>query len=74
MQQAATHFTPAQLLARWEGIVAKGTLDNWRSGKNKRGPAFVKIGGRVLYPIAGVIEWENANSYKPRTQQGNTNG
>jgi predicted site-specific integrase-resolvase len=27
--------------------VAKGTLDNWRS--SGRGPAFVRIGGKVCY-------------------------
>ncbi|WP_331297222.1 hypothetical protein [Methylobacterium hispanicum] len=32
------------------------TLANWRvKGK---GPRFVKVGGRVRYPIADVEKWE----------------
>lgn len=34
------------------------TLANWRS--NGFGPAYIKIGNRVLYPISDLEEWVNA--------------
>lgn len=34
------------------------TLANWRA--QGLGPAFVKVGGRVLYTLAAVAEWEAA--------------
>jgi hypothetical protein len=60
-QTAAAYFTAEQLVQRWNGVVQKGTLNNWRSAKPRRGPPFVKIGGRVLYPVADVMEWERAH-------------
>lgn len=50
------YLTPAQLSARYLGTISARTLANWRS--KCEGPPFVKIGGRVLYSVAAVIEWE----------------
>lgn len=50
-------LTPAELSARYRGTISVRTLANWRSAGV--GPAFVKIGGRVLYRMAAVMEWEN---------------
>lgn len=61
MNQAAEYFTADELVTRWKDTVTTGTLANWRAAKPKRGPSFVKIGGRVLYPIAGVMAWEAQN-------------
>lgn len=55
------YLTPTELAARYKGRITVRTLANWRSTKN--GPRFTKIGGRVLYPVDAVIEWE-----KSRTQ------
>lgn len=52
-------LTPGQLVARWNGALTVGTLANWRS--KGTGPTFAKLGGRVLYPVAQVTEWENTN-------------
>jgi hypothetical protein len=46
------------LVARYNGKVSSKTLANWRSTGN--GPAYVKIGGRVMYPLERVEEWEAA--------------
>ena len=51
------YLTPKELAERWRNIVTLSTLDNWRSSQN-RGPRFVKIGGRVLYPVAEVEAYE----------------
>jgi len=60
-KQAADFFTAAELVTRWKSRVTKRTLDNWRCMTPRRGPAFTKIGGRVLYPRAAVLEWEKQN-------------
>lgn len=50
------------LMARWRGQVKATTLATWRS--RKLGPPYVKVGGRVLYPKAGVEEYERRNTRK----------
>lgn len=39
--------------------MAVGSLANWRT--KGQGPRFVKCGKRVLYPIAEIEAFENAN-------------
>lgn len=56
----AQYLTPKELAERWRNIVTLSTLDNWRSSQN-RGPRFVKIGGRVLYPLHEVVAYETRN-------------
>lgn len=53
------YLQPRELAERWRGVVTLATLDNWRS--QSRGPRFVKIGGRVLYPVAEVEAYELRN-------------
>jgi hypothetical protein len=49
-------LTVDDLFERYRGLVPKRTIDYWRY--TKKGPPFIKIGRRVLYPLAGVIAWE----------------
>lgn len=57
---AATKFlTPSELVARWENSVTVGALANWRSAG--RGPEYIKLGSRVVYPLASVLEYEQQN-------------
>ena len=52
-------LTPEELCERWQGVVTKKTLCNWRSTKNRlAGPRHVKIGGRILYPLENVEAYE----------------
>jgi hypothetical protein len=60
MTTCSDYLTPKELAARWKGVVTLSTLDNWRSSQN-RGPRFVKIGGRVLYPLVEVVAYETRN-------------
>lgn len=53
------YLQPRELAERWRGVVTLSTLDNWRS--QNRGPRFVKIGGRVLYPLVEVEAYEQRN-------------
>ena len=49
-----TMFDQAQLADRW--LISPRTLEQWRwLGK---GPRYVKIGARVLYPLAEIEAYE----------------
>lgn len=50
------YMTPEELVERYRGKINTRTLDNWRS--TGEGPAYTKIGGKVLYPVRAVKEWE----------------
>jgi hypothetical protein len=57
----STHYlTPAELVARYKQTITIRTLANWRS--TGEGPRYTKIGGRVLYPVQAVAEWESART------------
>lgn len=49
-------LTPTQLVGRWGGAVKLGTLANWRA--QGKGPAFVKVGARVIYKVEAIEAWE----------------
>jgi len=51
-------FTDLQLAERWH--IHRQTLISWRTAGT--GPPFVRIGRRVLYPLAGVEQYEQANT------------
>ncbi|OSM07630.1 helix-turn-helix transcriptional regulator [Magnetofaba australis] len=48
------HLNVYQLSKRW-GVSCQ-TLQNWRS--QGRGPAYIKLGGRVLYRLLDVESFE----------------
>ena len=51
-------LTPVELVKRWRDQISESTLANWRSAG--QGPAFAKIGGRILYAMSDVEAWEAA--------------
>ena len=53
-------LTEKELAARWR--VSVRTLQNWRW--MGRGPRFLKIGARVLYPIGEVEAFEAAQVHQ----------
>jgi hypothetical protein len=55
-EQPGDLLTVEDLVARYRGLVARRTIEYWRY--NKKGPPFIRIGRRVLYPLPGVIAWE----------------
>lgn len=66
-QQSAKQFlTPADVVARYDGNISARTLANWRSAGV--GPAFVKIGGTVMYRIDHLEAWEKANTVTSTSQ------
>jgi hypothetical protein len=50
------YLTPEELHRRLKGRIAIRTLSNWRSLGT--GPKFTKVGGRILYPLREVEDWE----------------
>lgn len=55
-------LTPDDLVKRYRGQVNKRTLANWRS--HREGPKYTKAGGRVLYPLRHVLDWEDKRTSK----------
>jgi hypothetical protein len=57
-------LTDLQLAERWH--VHRQTLIRWRSFN--KGPGYLRINGRVLYPLAEVEQYEKANTITPDNQ------
>ncbi|GJE46130.1 DNA-binding protein [Methylobacterium soli] len=53
-------LTPKELSERWSGSICVRTLANWRTMGN--GPRYTKMGGRVVYRLTDVEEWERTRS------------
>ncbi len=56
---AVKFLTPEEVAERYRGEISVGTLRNWRS--MRVGPAFIKIGKAVLYPVAELDAWDQQN-------------
>ena len=54
-------LTTREVSAYFEGKISEKTLNNWRS--QGRGPKFLRIEGKVLYPIDELKKWEEQNLY-----------
>lgn len=61
------HLRPDELAARWRGAISEKTLANWRS--IGYGPKYLKLGNRVVYPLADIERWETAQSRSPAERQ-----
>ena len=48
------HLTPGELALRWR--LSTRTLDRWR--KDRFGPAWLALGGRILYLLTDVEAFE----------------
>jgi hypothetical protein len=52
-------LTAQEVSERYRGEITVGTLRNWRA--MRVGPAFVKIGKAVLYPVDELDAWDQKN-------------
>lgn len=50
-------LTTTDLYNRWQGKVKMGTIIQWRY--LKRGPAYRKIGSKVIYMLEDVVKFEH---------------
>lgn len=55
-------YTPQQVASRYGNAITVRTLANWRS--IGQGPDYIKIGGKVMYPVDAVAEWEQSRKRK----------
>lgn len=58
VNDADKRLTVDEVVARYGGAVKAATLANWRTAN--KGPKYIKIGGRVMYRLSDLIEWENS--------------
>ena len=52
-------LTAEEVWERYRGTISLGTLRNWRA--KRIGPAYVKLGKAVLYPIEELVSWDQKN-------------
>lgn len=66
MNEPKKMLTPEELTERWEhhGVTLR-TLERWRWPGKKRGPAYVKIRNKVMYPLEAVEQYERENTVIP---------
>lgn len=50
------YLTPAEVSERFGNRISVRTLANWRYLGT--GPKFTRLGGRILYPMETLDEWE----------------
>jgi hypothetical protein len=60
-------LTAQEVSERYRGEITVGTLRNWRA--MRIGPAFVKIGKAVLYPVDELDAWDQQNMVVCRTSR-----
>ncbi|MER8808109.1 helix-turn-helix transcriptional regulator [Mesorhizobium australicum] len=60
-------LTVEEVSERYRGSVSIGTLRNWRA--MRLGPAYIKIGKAVLYPIEELVVWDQKNTVSCRASK-----
>jgi hypothetical protein len=65
------YLTPAELVARWDNILTEGTLANWRV--QHIGPAYVRLGTRIVYAVADIEAYEAAQRVPGRMPANDNN-
>ena len=61
-------LTADEVAERYRGEISVGTLRNWRSARI--GPAYVKIGKAILYPVEELDAWDHKNLGACRASRG----
>lgn len=69
-KEVVLYLTPRDLNERLRGMISVRTLANWRC--LGIGPRFTKAGGRILYPISAVEEWEKSSTVESTADYGRT--
>lgn len=54
-------LTPEEVVARYKGRISVKTLANWRTKGG--GPEYTKIGGKIMYCMNAVVNWERRRTY-----------
>jgi len=64
--QSPKFLTPQEVSDRYGGKISVKTLNNWRN--LGVGPAFTKLGGKVMYPQDRLVEWEHRNTVQSTSE------
>ena len=64
--QTRTCLNQTELAARW--TISARTLERWRWTGD--GPAFLKIGGRVVYRLEDVLAYAQARQRRSTAERG----
>jgi hypothetical protein len=62
------YLSPDDVVTMLGHVISKKTLSNWRSNPRNPGPAFTRIGGRILYLITDVAKWAAERRYTCTTE------
>lgn len=63
-------LTAEELAARWaKAKITVRTLAHWRERKHLKGPAYMRVASVVVYPLAGVIEYEKTILVIPKPKK-----
>jgi hypothetical protein len=57
------HLDENRLAQRWS--MSPRTLQRWR--QDRKGPPFLKLGGRVVYRVFDIQAWENSRVHGVRS-------
>lgn len=68
MSKPVVYLTPQEVSERFGGRVSVRTLANWRHLGCS--PPYRRIGGRILYPLAELEEWERKQTYTSTSNYG----
>jgi hypothetical protein len=60
------YLTAEEVTERYRGEITVGTLRNWRA--MRIGPAYIKIGKAVLYPVEALDTWDRDNTVTFQTR------
>jgi hypothetical protein len=61
MRMITKHLNQYELAKRW--AISQRTLERWRWAK--KGPAYLKIGGRVVYELPEIEAYEHRQRRHP---------
>jgi hypothetical protein len=64
------HLTQLELGRRW--AISPRTLERWRW--LRQGPPYLKIGGRVVYRLEDIEQFEGLRTHNPSACGGQSNG
>lgn len=63
MDKKPSVYLTSEQLSQRPGYPGPNVIHRWR--KQGKGPAYLKLEGRILYRISDVEEWERINTVQP---------
>jgi hypothetical protein len=68
-----SYLTPAEVAAHYNNRIGVKTLANWRCSRDaKNGPPYIRVGGRIMYPLSKLLAWEEGRCYTSTDEYGSS--